>query len=391
MALLVLLAISLLSIVLMMSLQVETKMTGQTMRHAQALNAAEAGIAEAIIRIRNEDVPDNGSPLMATQIFLAPAGSVPAAGPDSFALPTSQPVGKYLTYSTAEKGPDALTVTYKTDPLRQVIYRYDPSKPDPVQPNTGFPIFVITATGRKGQEIRRVRSEVVRKPFNAKINAAVAVDKGLDFSGSAQVCGYNHEFDTPIFTEGVHDGIADDCDLNETGAGNLPAGWCAQDITSTGSATQAGLPVTNAQNQPGFYAGPWEALGVTQAEFLAWIGSPVASIPNNPVGIYYQDNNSVPGDQSGSFTSPSGNGEGLLYIDGDVTINGNFSFKGLVYVEGDVKISGNCWILGALIIRGKGRVKLAVGSMVILYSSEAISHLAKYGGQFTTLSWREVP
>jgi hypothetical protein len=102
------------------------------------------------------------------------------------------------------------------------------------------------------------------------------------------------------------------------------------------------------------------------------------------------DNNSITQDATGAWSAGGGNGEGLLYVDGDLTINSNFTFKGLVYVEGDLKINGNSWILGALIVKGKGRI--SNGGCVVLYSSEAIQqNIAKYGGQFTTLSWHEVP
>ena len=40
-------------------------------------------------------------------------------------------------------------------------------------------------------------------------------------------------------------------------------------------------------------------------------------------------------------------------------------------------------------MKGNGQVK-ANGGMTVLYSSEAITQaLAKFGGQFVTLSWRE--
>ena len=126
MALMALLAISLLSVALMMTLQVEKKMTGMSTRYAQALNVAEAGIGEALSRIRIGDVPNNLNPRMCTQIFLDPPGSVPTLTTvDSIALPTAQPASGYLKYSTTGKGTDVLTITYKTDADRTVIYRYE--------------------------------------------------------------------------------------------------------------------------------------------------------------------------------------------------------------------------------------------------------------------------
>ena len=93
--------------------------------------------------------------------------------------------------------------------------------------------------------------------------------------------------------------------------------------------------------------------------------------------------------QSGDFAFHGANGEGLLYVDGNLTLNSTFTYKGIVYIEGDLRLNGTAWILGGLVVRGKSIVKMN-GGATILYSSEAILiALAKFGGQFVTLSWRE--
>jgi len=392
MALLVLLVISLLSATLMMSLNVDTKIAGHSMRGAQAFNVAEAGVAEAMARIRNGDIPNNLNPKMVGQIFLASAGSVPVlGGTDSVALATGQPAGAWLKYSTPDKTADVLTVTYKTDPTQTLIYKYDGTKNPAVQTTSGLPIFVISATGiqgnRKGPSKRRIVTEVIQKPFNAIVNAALAADQGIDFSGNSKICGFNHDPDTPAWTPGPH---GSGCELYDAGSNHLPGAWSTNTITSGGSAEQNGSPVPNQDGQAGFYSGPWEVLGMTQAEYFSWVGAPLTAEPADPKGIYYLDNNTLTQDQSGAFAYPGGNGEGLLYVDGDLSINGNFTFRGLIYLEGDLKINGNCWILGAVISKGKSRIKIANGTCAILYSRDAVAqNIAKYGGQFVTLSWRE--
>ena len=392
MALMVLLAISLLSVALMMTLQIEKKLTGEQSRYAKCLNLAEAGVAEAMSRIRNGDIPSNGAnPRMCAQVFLAPAGSLPNyVNTDSIPLPTGQPATSQLTYSTSGKSADALTITYKTDPAQTVIYRYDGTKNPPINYLSGLPIYVIRATGRVGTTSRRVQAEVIQKPVNMAIKGAMAVNTGVDFGGSSGVCGYNHRADTPLQTPGTHDDPPGTCLAGgwETGMGNLPGAWSANSITSSGSAGQAGFPIDRAANQIGFYSGPWEAVGLTQAEFFSWVGAPRTIMPAPMKGIFYIDNNNISQDATGAWSAGGVDGEGLLYVDGDLTLNSNFTFKGLIYVEGDLKINGNSWVLGALIVKGKGRI--ANGGCVVLYSSDAIQqNIAKYGGQFSTLSWRE--
>jgi Tfp pilus assembly protein PilX len=247
MALMVLLAISLLSVALMMTLQIEKKLTGEQSRYARCLNLAEAGVAEAMSHIRNGDIPSNAAnPRLCTQIFLAPAGSLPNyVNTDSIPLPTGQPAGSQLTYSTAGKSGDALTVNYKTDPAQTVVYRYDNTKNPPINYQTGFPIYVIKSTGRVGTTSRRVQAEVIQKPVNLAIRGAMAVNAGIDFGGNAQVCGYNHRGDTPLQTAGVHLGVPGTCLSGgwETGSGDLYGSWSSSNVTSGGSAGQAGTPL----------------------------------------------------------------------------------------------------------------------------------------------------
>jgi hypothetical protein len=131
---------------------------------------------------------------------------------------------------------------------------------------------------------------------------------------------------------------------------------------------------------------------MSQAAFFSWMGAPQSIAPNPPRGIVYLDDNGTAQDQSGVFAYHGGNGEGFLYVDGDLTINGNFNFKGLIYIEGNLHINGTCWILGGMVVRGKTRIDIANGNCAVLYSSETITKkLSEYGGEYVTLAWREIP
>jgi Tfp pilus assembly protein PilX len=384
MALLVLLVISLLAATIMVSLNVDTKIAGHSVRETQAMNIAEAGVAEAVARIRNGDIPTSANPRQVAQIFNCVPGTVPALGVDSIGLATKQPAGGWLQYTSAQRSDSTLTIRYLTNAAKTLIYRYDPNLSSPIQTATGYPIFVVESTGRKGNAYRHVITQVIQKPFNANVKAAFAANVGINFSGNSDVCGFNHRIDTPTNTD------IPACAAYHLASGGLPASYSTGNISSGGSSAQTGTPVANNPNQVGFYAGPWEAMGMSQAEYFSWVGSPLSAAPADPKGIYYLDNNGVTQDHSGAFAYHGGDGEGLLYVDGDLSINGNFTYRGLIYVEGDLKINGTCWILGGIIVKGTTTVKIANGTCDILYSADAISqNIAKYGGQFVTLSWRE--
>ena len=62
----------------------------------------------------------------------------------------------------------------------------------------------------------------------------------------------------------------------------------------------------------------------------------------------------------------------------------------LVYVEGDLKLNGSAWILGSVVCKGKSKITFN-GGATVLYSADAIQqYITKYGGKFTNLTWREL-
>lgn len=383
-ALLAMLVMSLIAVALMTTLNSETRIASHNLMGSQALNLAEAGISEASARIRAGDVPNNGNPRMVAQIFQTAQGSVPVLGTDSVSMATAQPAGQWLDYSMPTRGEQVLTVTYKTDPARTLIYKYDSTKNPPIQTVSGMPIYVVTSTGRKGQDKVKVISEVAMKPINVQIKAAIASNLDIKVTGNNDACGYNHSASTPVNTAGTRG----PCLAYELGSGTLPGIWSTGSVNPGGASTQHGTPPV-LDGQTGFYEGPWSVLSMTQADFFAWVGSPITAMPNPPRGIIHLDNNATAQDRSGSYSFNGGAGEGLLYVDGDLTLNGGSSFQGLIYVEGDLKFNGNSWVLGAMIVRGKTTIKINGGS-TILYSNDAVmQNISKYGGQLLTLSWRD--
>ena len=395
-SMLILLVMSLLGLVLMAGASLNRGLAGNDQRMRQALNIAEAGVGEAQARIANQDVVmDPADPVAACQVFNTVAGSVPITGADTTALATGQPVGTYLNYTTAGLGPDALTIGWKKNAAGTAVMRYDASKNPAIQTLTGSPIYTITSTGRVGQAKRTIISEVMAKPYTVLAKGAFTANTDITNLGNAVICGYDHSINTPINdgTKGRIGAKPDYCQLDETGiaANNRPGVWCGAPLTSGGSSKTFGNPDTlGGQGKNNFYTGPWDCFGMSQADFWGLIGPPVnpASVTNWN-GILNLDDDGVTQNQSCSVGPNGVDGEGLLYIDGDLHLNSNFSYKGLIYVEGDITVNGNAWILGGIVCRGKTNIKIN-GGMTVLYSGDAITQmLQKYGSQFVTLSWRE--
>ena len=380
-ALLVLLVISMLATVLMISVNVDTKITGHGLRVAEALNNAEAGIGEVQARIARRDIVLGSNPRAVAQIFNTLPGSVPALGTDSMGLATAQPAGAWLAYSTATRDPRALTVQYKTDNARTSIYRYDPLQNPAVQTLSGSPIYVVTSTGTANTDVRTVRAEIYEKPIPLATFGAVVANISVRLQGTIDICGYNHSASMPT--------AAADAPMYHTSVGDL-AGTLSTgevDVISHEASSLGDPDIVEDQTLPftgpnGFYAGPWDVFGMSQSQFFAWIGSPV-SPPHPPVGLVYIDGDAAYND---------GDGTGVLYVTGDMTMNGHFTYRGLIYVEGNLHLNGQAWILGGLIVNGITEIKLANGTASVFYSSDMIAEAASNSdGSFQRISWRELP
>jgi len=399
-SMLILLVMSLLGLVLMAGASMNRSLAGNDQRMRQSLNVAEAGIGEAEARISNQDTQmDPADPNDVCQIFNTPAGTVPVPGADTIALATGQPAGSYLNYSTAWAGPNVLTIAWKKNPAGTAVMRYDPTHAPTMNDVSGSPVYTITSTGRVGQARRTVVADVIQKPYQVLAKGALVAAVPIDDLGNAVICGYNHNSNTP-YDDGrsgrenspvIPPNDPNYCHDNELVGGALSGVWSTDGITNGGNAEAFGNPdYTQNQGQAAFYTGPWDCFGMSQAEFWGFVGAPRA--PGSITdwnGLYHVDNNAVTRDQSCSL-NPSGiDGEGFLYVDGDLHLNSNFHYKGFIYVEGDFDINGNAWVLGGIVVQGKTNIK-SNGGMTLLYSEDAITQmLSKYGGQFVTLNWRE--
>src|SRR5262245_14390343 len=282
MAMLVLLVMTLLGLVLMAGASINRSLAGTDQRMRETLNIAEAGVGEALSRIRNQEtLMDPNDPDDVCQVFNTVIGSVPALGADSIGLATGQPTGQFLNYTTAGRGPDVLTITWKKDPTGTKVMRDDPTLNPCMNVLTGSPVYVVQATGRVGRSRRTVVSEVMQKPYIINVKAALTADIPIDFVGNAYICGYNHSAETPYDDgedgRGVMPGDATHCIDNELLGGHVPGAWSTGGIGGAGASAASGSPSAYTGNQTGFYTGPWEPLTMSQSEFFSFMGTPTSN------------------------------------------------------------------------------------------------------------------
>lgn len=136
-----------------------------------------------------------------------------------------------------------------------------------------------------------------------------------------------------------------------------------------------------------------EFLGLDDAAFQNLLDDPDVTRSDldsdtPPEGFTYIEGNFT---LTGSVQSPSTNDFTVVYVTGDLTINGNFAFKGLIFVDGDLKINGDPTVLGAIMVRGITSLRdtVGTGNMRLLYSREAVYKALSNLPTWRILSWAD--
>lgn len=390
MAIVVLLVISLLATAVMQNLSTQRKISGHGLRTSRALSAAEAGVAEMLSRLRSGEITlDELKPAAAAQIYLASAGQVPSVGTDTAAYATVQPAGQWLDYSSATRGPDVLTLGFRTDTNGRIV-RWDDEQSTSLNTTCGMPVFSVTSTGKINNDRTRIRTEFFWKPHHLTFNAAICAGVDVNLDGTISVCGYQHEGGTDFTDAELGRTGSPSCTEHEVGIGNLPGIWTAGTLSNNG-AQVTGIPSPTIESQGGFYDGPWEPLGMSQAELTGLLGTHTTS-PSSWDGMVWLDDDATYANGTRTYTIDGLAGTGVLYVDGDLELTGTVAFRGLVYVEGDFTSTAGGAVVGGLIVHGRsgGSCALSNGPSVV-YSRDAVNEiLGRAAREIVTLSWREV-
>jgi hypothetical protein len=384
--------------------------------HVEALYVAEAGVEEALHRLGLRDptmVTVNGTsmngairdsvspydPNWRTRIFLCNPGGEPAAPVGDTHTCTIQSNTSRLEYSSQSDAATALTIEHKWqdldgDGVREngEIVLYDGSKYPPENFATGSPVEIVTVTGRSATAEREVKVEATRFPLNINARAALLCDMGVDVRGNVTVCGHDHAYDTPHFT--MYPG----CQAFEYCGPPLHANCLAQGclvgvmttgdpIDRRGTTDLDGEPSAEDTSSTNQFLTLAETLGIEQddlAEILANADYFAVGAADPQEGITYVDN---AGGADASWNN--GDGNGLLYVTGNLNTQGNFTWRGLVYVEGDYVMTGTPSIVGAVVVRGTSSWAFSGGDPCILFSSEALDYYLRQSLHYVKIGWKE--
>lgn len=104
-----------------------------------------------------------------------------------------------------------------------------------------------------------------------------------------------------------------------------------------------------------------------------------------PLGVTYVDGNYMLG---AGTPSPGTNQFGVMFVNGNLTVNGFHTYKGLLYVDGSITIDAGAHlaVLGAIIARG-GYTHVGTGTTTFLYSREATLAGIAHARPWRVLAW----
>jgi len=413
--LVILAALTILSMGLIVFSTTEVRIADNEKNHTNALFVTEAGIQEVISRMEmnaGSNVTVNGStfdaaigddienpdPNWRTELYLAPAGSLPAPVGTEIIVPTVQSSANWLTYGDATQGLEPIVVEHKWidrdgDGVRDLneLVRYDAGEYPPENFDSGHLIEVITASGIVNGAQRQVRAEVMHVPLICNVAAAITCDNGIDLTGNISGCGHNHLMTTPENTK-----IPDcypfekcnnrtQCAIKRCLVGVMTTG---DDADTGGSSDLEGYPQWADTSSANVFMDAPDYLGIDSPVWDYILAHPDYTTTNDGdvlEGVVYIDGNAT-----GPETFNDVSGEGLIYVTGNMKIAGNFVWKGLIFVEGNCDIVGTAWILGAIVVRGVTAANaFGAGNSTVLYSRDAI--IQEVGGVmgYRTLAWNE--
>ena len=413
--LVILSALTILSIGMFVFATTEIRIADNQRSHTGALFVSDAGVSEVIARMDLSagtmvtangftfdasigDDPIAPDPDWRTEVHLDNLGGLPAPVGTEVIVPTVQSSADWLTYGDTSQGLAPIVVQHKWadrngDGVRDSdeIVRYDASQFPPQNFASGQPVEVITVTGLYDGSLRRIRSEIIRIPLSVRVSAAMTSDNGIDLTGNMSGCGHNHDIGTPSGTKipGCHPW---ELCLNRTvdaTAGCLVAAMTTGDPALTGGSSDLeGFPTWADTSSANSFFDIEEYLGISLSTWQGVRDNPDYTSSNDAVNMNVVV--VVDGDATGSEKFNGNVGTGLIYVDGDMDISGNFEWRGMIYVEGDCDITGTAWVLGAMIVRGTtSATAFSAGNSTILYSRDAIAMFV--GGQmsYQVLAWNE--
>lgn len=410
-ALLMLLLISAMGVSYVALSKTETGIAGSEKRHVQSMFSAEAGVAEAVMRMSSNDTTiyfgqnPNAAPTPGWGRYLVQSNGNSSQDPDYDATLSDSLSndGDVAVDEASEHYAEVLSlqdndhrlpypwvrVAYRMSSTNQVVLYGDHdlnASTDP-RPNLvrGFPILKVASEGNQGTSQRQIEVEAVRAPFTVPNAAIYSESDNFAFNGT-QFLISGQDWD-PV-TDTVVPGASE-----------------VKGIETTANPTNIISQLGNNQlnNVEGSGAEPSVATATVNFDIPALIAQ-YAPLADNVHGGGTISNGSIP-DWGGwndyrivhvtadLHITGDVSGGGLLLLEGDLTCTGQFIWYGLIINTGEIAFSGGgsgIHLFGALMSQGGISTNSVGGNADIKYSSAALSKLTAFN-PYRVSAWTELP
>lgn len=365
------------------------KLTGNYKSGVQAHYAAEAGTEEARARLKFDPnnpndpnrIDDSAPTSTAWRVFIGSLSNAQAKGFDSTGLMQvrKDSIQTALNYT--------VVIRHQTDSAENILYWGDDNGDGVNTRNTakGENIYVVTSYNSTGSANKIVEIECTKLP---------SMDTGA-----------------PLYVEAQTTIQGNSTNIIGTGGGNCGGPVSAiRSPLGTGSVTLKGGPTV-------IGAGPSPSIAynganmdvqsiVTDLKGFANYAYTVNSATNTgmnwgtpTLGATLQDpsscgvSNIVYYNTGGTYIKLAGgsHGCGILLVDGDLSINGGFSWYGIIISTGSITFTGggNKQVTGEMIAGGSTDADLMGGNANIVYCGQAIRNQTQYR-PLLLLTWKEV-
>jgi Tfp pilus assembly protein PilX len=410
-ALMMLLLISAMGVSYVALSKTETGIAGSEKRHVQSMFNAEAGVAEALVRMSSQDSTlyfgenVNATPTPGWGRYLVLANGNSAMDPNYNSTltdglnndgdgSTDEASEHYAEVTTVQDNGHVLPypwvrVKYRLDGSNAVVLYgdHDLNPATDPRPNMvrGFPILKVSAEGNQGTSQRLIEVEAVRAPFTVpnaaiysesddfKFNGTQFLVSGQDWdpytdtvvAGSTEVRG----IETTKTPQNIIDELHNNQLNNVEGNGAEPSvGPAGTDYDIDALIAQYG-PMADDTHPGGT---------ISNGQIPDWGGIDDFRIVHVTADLHI----------SGSVS-----GGGLLILEGDLTCTGQFTWYGMVINTGEISFSGGgqgIHLYGSLMSEGGISTNTVGGNADIKYSSAMLNKLTAFN-PFRVSAWTELP
>ena len=353
----------------------------------QSFQTAEAGTEEARARLRanaTSPIYDTNTPLQTTwQAFI---GSTTQAQAHGYTGSTSQVRTDSLQTALAYTA----VITHATNAGGQLLYWGDPTGTGTNVRNmtTGQPIYLVTSYGTLGGANSTVQTQVARVP-PVTVKGTVYVSDTTTIQGSSTYINGNDACGTTPALPGILTPLGSTTNGNPTINQNGHPQIQGNPAIQYNSTPQNIAAMVN--NLKGFADYSYTYSSNTTVTRMSW-GTPTSGAQQtDPLScsvshiVYY--------DMGGHSLQLSGGtqGCGILLVNGDLDLHGDFAWYGPVLITGSIIYTGggNKNISGALLSGGSVTADVIGGNATIMNCSAALRN-ATQNSPLQVLAWKEM-